>query len=129
MAAMECGVDSVSHIGVNRLRAKSVRLGELLIELMASECADFGFELASPRDAERRGSHISWRHPEAYAISQALIAEGVVGDFRAPDLLRLGLAPAYLRFVDIWDAVAVLKRIMEEGRWDRPEYKARSKVT
>jgi len=93
------------------------------------ECAGFGFELASPREPERRGSQVSLRHPEGYAIVQALIAAGVIGDFRAPDLLRFGFAPAYLRFVDVWDAVAALKGIMEAGSWDRPEHYERARVT
>ena len=76
--------------------------------------ASHEFELASPRQNDKRGSHVSLRHPEGYAIMQALIAEGVIGDFRAPDLLRFGFAPAYIRFVDVWDAVSVLRRIMEE---------------
>jgi len=69
------------------------------------------------------------RHPEGYAIVQALIARGVIGDFRAPDLLRFGLAPAYLRFVDVWDAVAALRTVMAEREWARPQHRARAKVT
>ena len=72
---------------------------------------------------------MSFRHPEGYAIMQALIADGVIGDFRAPDLLRFGFAPAYVRYVDVWNAVASLREIMEGGKWDRAEYKERAKVT
>ncbi len=129
LAALECGVESIADIGIDRLRAKSVALSELLIALVERECGDFGFELASPREAERRGSQVSLRHPDGYAVMQALIAEGVVGDFRAPDILRFGMTPAYLRFVDIWDAVTVLRRIMNERLWDRPEFRSRAQVT
>ena len=129
LAALECGVESIAEIGIDRLRAKSVALSELLIALVERECGDFGFELVSPREAERRGSQVSLGHPDGYAIMQALIAEGVIGDFRAPNILRFGMTPAYVRFVDVWDAVAVLRGIMNERRWDRPEFRARAKVT
>ncbi len=129
LAALECGVAEIAAIGIEALRAKSLALSGLFIELVERECAGFGFELASPRDPERRGSQVSLRHPEGYAIVQALIAAGVIGDFRAPDLLRFGFAPAYLRFVDVWDAVAALKGIMEAGSWDRPEHHERARVT
>ena len=129
LAALECGVASVAEIGVDALRSKSVALTELFIALVERECGGHGFELASPRDKDRRGSQVSFRHPEGYAIMQALIAEGVIGDFRAPDLLRFGFAPAYVRYVDVWHAVASLRGIMEGRAWDRPEYKERGKVT
>ena len=129
LAALECGVKGIAEIGVEALRSKSVALTELFIALVDRECAGHGFELASPREADRRGSQVSLRHPEGYAIMQALIADGVIGDFRAPDLLRFGFAPAYVRSVDVWDAVASLKRIMNEGSWDRDEYRTRARVT
>ena len=129
LVALDCGVEGISEIGVDALRTKSVALTELFIALVESECAGHGFELASPRDGDRRGSQVSFRHPEGYAIVQALIADGVIGDFRAPDLLRFGFAPAYVRYVDVWNAVASLREAMECGRWDRAEYKKRAKVT
>jgi kynureninase len=129
LAALECGVAGIAEIGIGPLRAKSLALSELFIGLVERECAGFGFELASPREAERRGSQVALRHPEGYAIVQALIGVGLIGDFRAPDLLRFGFAPAYLRFVDVWDAVAALRGIMEAGSWDRPEHRRRAKVT
>ena len=98
LAALECGVATIERGGVDRLRRKSTALTELFVRLVEQECAGFGLSLASPREAERRGSQVSLRHPEGYAIVQALVARGVVGDFRAPDLLRFGFAPAYLRF-------------------------------
>ncbi|MFC2144368.1 kynureninase [Acidobacteriota bacterium] len=129
LAALECGVASVAEIGVDALRSKSVALTELFTALVERDCGGHGFELASPRDKDRRGSQVSFRHPEGYAIMQALIADGVIGDFRAPDLLRFGFAPAYVRYVDVWNAVASLRGIMEGGKWDRAEYKERAKVT
>lgn len=129
LAALECGVETIAGIGIERLRAKSVALTEMFKILVERECAGFGFELASPGEASRRGSQVSFRHPEGYAIMQALIAGGVVGDFRSPDILRFGLAPAYIRFVDVWDAVAKLREIMEMRAWDRAEFRARARVT
>ena len=129
LAALECGVASVVTAGVERLRAKSVALTELFIALVERDCREWGLEVVSPRDPVRRGSQVSLRHGEGYAIVQALIDAGVVGDFRAPDLLRFGFAPAYVRFVDVWDAVAALTKIMEEGGWDRPGYRVRARVT
>jgi kynureninase len=129
LAALECGVGGISEIGVDALRSKSVALTELFIALVERDCGGHGLELASPRERDRRGSQVSFRHPEAYAIMQALIADGVIGDFRAPDLLRFGFAPAYVRYVDVWNAVASLRHIMENETWDRAEYKDRAKVT
>ena len=129
LTALECGVETIERGGVARLRRKSVALTDLFILLVEQECAGLGLALASPREAERRGSQVSLRHPEGYAIVQALIARGVIGDFRAPDLLRFGLAPAYLRFVDVWDAVAALRTVMAEREWARPQHRARAKVT
>lgn len=129
LAALECGVEGIAAIGVDSLRSKSVALTELFIALVERDCANHGFELASPRDADRRGSQVSLHHSHGYAIMQALIADGVVGDFRAPDLLRFGFAPAYVRYVDVWDAVASLRRVMDDGSWDRDEYRSRARVT
>ncbi len=129
LVALECGVDTVAAAGVDRLRRKSVALGELFIRLVEQECAAFGLEPASPRDAGRRGSQVSFRHAEAFAIVRALVARRVVGDFREPDVLRFGLAPAYLRFVDVFDAVAALHDVMARGEWERPEHRRRTRVT
>lgn len=129
LAALERGVAAIAGIGINALRAKSEALTEFFISLVERDCAGYGFELASPRNSQRRGSQVSFRHPEGYAIVQALIADGVVGDFRAPDFLRFGFAPAYVRYIDVWDAVASLREIMEGEKWDRAEFRERSKVT
>jgi kynureninase len=88
-----------------------------------------GLALASPREAARRGSQVSFRHAEGYAVMQALIARGVIGDFRAPDLLRFGFAPLYLRFVDVFDAAAALREVLAGRAYDSPAFRRRAKVT
>jgi kynureninase len=129
LAALECGVATIERAGVARLRRKSQSLTDLFVRLVEQECGTDGLALASPRDAERRGSQVSLRHAEGYAIVQALVARGVIPDFRAPDLLRFGFAPSFLRFVDAWDAVAALRSVMEAREWERPQHRVRAKVT
>ena len=129
LAALECGVETVAGAGIERLRQKSVAMTELFVRLVEQECGTLGFDLASPRDPDRRGSQVSLRHLEGYAIVRALTARGVIGDFRTPDVLRFGFAPAYLRFVDVFDAVAALRQVMEGHEWERPENRVRAKVT
>ncbi len=129
LAALACGVETVARVGIERLRRKSLALTETFIGLIERECAGHGFELVSPADGARRGSQVSYRHSQGYAVMQALIRDGVIGDFRPPDLLRFGFAPAYVRFADVWDAVARARRIMDERSWDRPELHVRAEVT
>jgi len=129
LAALECGVETIARAGIDRLRTKSVALTHLFIRLAEQECGGFGFSLASPREAERRGSQVSLRHPEGYAIVQALAARGVIGDFRTPDVLRFGFAPAYVRFADAWDAVAALRAVMASREWARSEFQEKGRVT
>lgn len=129
LAALECGVDLMLEADMAALRAKSVGLGELFAVRMAPLCEEYGFVLASPADHAARGSQISYTHPDGYAIMQALIARGVIGDFRAPDILRFGLTPLYLRYADVDRAVAILAEIMASRAWDRPEYRIRAAVT
>jgi kynureninase len=86
-------------------------------------------EFIGPSDPAQRGSQLSYRHPEAYAIAQALIARGVIPDFREPDVLRLGLAPAYLRFEDCWHAAQALGQVLANGEWQRAEFRMRAAVT
>ena len=129
LAALECGVDVLLEAESETRHAKSAALGDVFIALVAQECANFGFELAAPPEAAHRGSQISFAHAQSYAIMQALIARGVIGDFRAPDLIRFGFAPLYNSYADIWDAVATLREIMETGAWDLPELRTRAAVT
>jgi kynureninase len=85
--------------------------------------------LATPRDPARRGSQVSFAHEQGYAVMQALIARGVVGDFRAPDLIRFGFSPLYIRHVDVWDAAETLRDVLVTGAWRRPEFQHRAAVT
>jgi kynureninase len=127
LAALEVGVELIAEIGVGRLHEKSQALSEFFLECLADRSIDL--DLVSPRDPRRRGSQLSFRHPEAYAICQALIARGVIGDFRAPDILRLGFAPAYLRFEDMAEAARHLAEVLESDEWQREEFSRRAAVT
>lgn len=129
MAALEASVELILEAPMQEIRRKSIALGDAFIELMERHCAGLGFELASPRDGERRGSHVSYRHAASYPMMQALIRGGVVGDCRPPDLLRFGFAPLYNRYVDVWDAVAKIAQIARTRAWDRPEFHAHRPVT
>ena len=116
IALVEEGAALLAEAGIGRLRAKGVALTELLIALHDQWLAPLGFQLASPREAALRGSHVSLAHPDGWRISQALIARArVVPDFRPPDRIRLGPAPVTTRFVDVWDAMDRLRRIVAEG--------------
>ncbi|WP_373487255.1 kynureninase [Blastomonas sp.] len=129
LVALESGVDLHLQADMATIREKSLQLGALFCELMEARCADFGFELVSPRDANQRGSHISYAHVHGYEIMQALKAADVIGDFRTPDVLRFGITPLYLRHRDIYDAVERLREICLTRAWDRPEYRERAAVT
>jgi len=129
LKALEVGVDLHLEVDRDALRAKSIALTERFVELVMERCAGFDLTLASPEEAADRGSQVAFRHEQGYPIMQALIARGVIGDFRAPDLLRFGFAPLYLRFVDLWDAVAQLHQVLAERAWDRPELRERAVVT
>jgi kynureninase len=129
LKALEVGVDLLCDVDLAAVQAKSRRLGDCFIGLVEERCAGHGLTLASPREAGRRGAQVAFRHTEGYAIMQALIAQGVIGDFRAPDLIRFGFAPLYLRFANLWDAVEILREVLQERAWDRPEFKQRASVT
>jgi len=116
LAAVEEGVRLTAEAGVDRLRAKSVALCDLIVAAHDAWLAPLGFELGSPRDGERRGSHVSIRHPDAWPICRALIERAaVIPDFRAPDSIRLGVAPLYTSFSDVWRALDRLRRLVEAG--------------
>jgi kynureninase len=116
LAAVEEGVKLTAEAGVARLREKSAALCELIVALHDAWLAPLGFALGSPRDPAARGSHVSLRHPEAWPICRALIERAnVVPDFRGPDSVRLGVAPLYTRFVDVWDALDRLRGLVERG--------------
>ena len=127
MAALEAALAVWDGVDMKDVWTKSTALFDLFHALMAARCPDFG--CITPRDPERRGSHISFAHPHAFEICQALIARGVIGDFRSPDVLRLGLTPLYLGYADIWCAVDILAEIMTQESWREPAYAVRGKVT
>ncbi len=129
MSALECGVEMLLEADMQRIRAKSLALSDLFIELVETRCRGYGLELVTPRDRTIRGSQASFTHPEGYAIMRALIESGVIGDFRAPNILRFGFTPLYTRYVDLWDAVTRLRRILKSRAWDRPDFKQRKNVT
>ncbi|MEZ5681505.1 MAG: kynureninase [Erythrobacter sp.] len=129
LSLAELGLDIATRADIDLVRAKSQALTGLFIQLVEERCAGFGFELATPRDPEARGSQVSFSHADGYPIMRALIDRGVIGDFRAPDTVRFGFAPLYLRYVDIWEAVETLMEIMAEEIWKRPEYSEREAVT
>ncbi len=113
LAAAREGIEISAEAGIEQLRTKGKALTSLMVDLFDSLPSKYGFTLGSPRSPEQRGSHVSLRHDDGYRIAQALIGRGVVPDFRAPDLVRLGAAPLYTRFVDVWDAFTRLRDIME----------------
>jgi len=127
MAVLEEALRVWDGVAMADVRAASVALSERFIAGVEAACP--GLVLASPRDPARRGSQVSFRHPDGYAIMQALIAAGVIGDFRAPDILRFGFAPLYNTNADVDRAVAVLADIVADRAWDRPEFRARAAVT
>ena len=148
MAALECGLDVFAEAeplgGVAALRAKSIALGDLFIALVETRCAGLGLELVTPRNGAERGSQASFAHVDGWRVMQALIARGVVGDFRAGeprpegarrdpalegDLLRFGFTPLYTRFVDAWDAVEQLRDVLASGAFRDERYGRRAKVT
>ncbi len=129
MAALDAALDVWDRVDLQALRDKSVAMCDVFIQLVERRCDGLGLTLASPRDSEMRGSQVSFRHAEGYAVMQALIDRGVIGDFRSPDLLRFGFTPLYLRYVDVWDAVDILTDILSTGSWNQDAYKRRAAVT
>jgi kynureninase len=134
MAALECGVDTVLAAeavgGMAALRAKSLAMTRAFAALVEARCGGQGLSLVSPTDDTWRGSQVCLAHREiGYPVIQALIARGVIGDFRAPDILRFGFTPLYLRHVDVWDAVDHLKQVLERGEWREARFNQKAAVT
>ncbi len=127
LAALEAALDVWDIADIHDVRAKSIELSEAFIAAVEAACLTL--TLASPRDAHERGSQVSFRHPEGYAIMQALIARGVIGDFRAPDILRFGFTPLYIGLDEVLRAAEILAEVMAGDLWNRPDYKARARVT
>lgn len=129
LSALDAAVDVLLEAGIKAIQKKSESMTELFIRLVEETCGEYAFELASPRNAERRGGHVSLRHEHGYAVIRAMDAAGVVGDFRMPDILRFGFSPLYQRYTDIWRAVEVLRSVMDEGAWQAPGYQQMAAVT
>jgi kynureninase len=125
LAALDAALEAFAGVDLNAVKAKADRL----FDIFTGELAGLGeLELLTPADAERRGTQVSLRHEDAYAVMQALIAQGVIGDFRQPDILRFGLTPLYLGHAEVRRAALGLREIIETGAWDRPNFKVRAKV-
>ena len=116
-AAFEAALDAFEGITMAQVQAKGRALGELMIRLYDERLAPLGCGLSASRDGARRGNHVSITHPSGYQIMQALIARGIIGDFRAPDVMRFGFGPLYVRYVDIWDAVLAVEDLLVSGAW------------
>ena len=129
MMALEVAIDLWLGVDQGEARRKSMALGDLFIRLVDETCRDLGLEVASPRNAEARGSQVSLRHKQAYRVIRALIDRGVIGDFRTPDIMRFGFAALYTRYVDIFDAVRCLREVLTSRAWERPEYATPMSVT
>ena len=129
MVALEEGLKTFERIEIGDVRAKSIVLGDLFLKLVEERCGDAGFGVACPREGSKRGSQISLSHAEGYAIMQALIGDGVVGDFRAPNIVRFGFAPLYTRYVDVWDGIDRLASIIARAAWREERFHARAPVT
>ena len=127
LTALEAALDAWDGVSMADVRERSIALVDLFIREVEKRCPEL--ELASPRDGSKRGSQVSFRHPQGYAIMQALIARGVIGDFRAPDAIRFGITPLYIGEEDILKASDILKEIMAQRLWDRPEFRRKALVT
>lgn len=122
MAALDTALEVFDGVPPAALEAKAAALTETFLRLVDARCGD-AVEVVTPRDPTARGAHVSLRHPQARALSQALVARGVIGDHRPPDLVRFGFAPLYVRHIDVWDAVEDLADLLATDGWDRPEHR------
>jgi kynureninase len=127
LAALDAALDVWDDVSLDDVRRASIALGDLFIGALEARCPEL--ILASPRDGQKRGSQVSFRHENGYAIMQALIARGVIGDFRAPDAIRFGFTPLYLGESDVRAAIDVIDDVMTNRRWDTPEYRKMAVVT
>ena len=129
LAALDAGLGVFEGVDLARVRQKSLALGNLLLDLVEPRKERWQMEIVGPRQDERRGSQVSLRHPHGYAIIQALIERGVVGDFRRPDILRFGLTPLYQRYVDVWHLVEHLDEVMSTRAYEDPRFQREKAVT
>lgn len=129
LTALDAALDAFAGVDMAVARGRAGALGDLFIERVETRCAGRGLSLASPREASARGGQVAFSHPDGWAIMQNLIARGVVGDFRAPDIIRFGFAPLYVRHVDVWDAVEILGEILDSESWRDTRYQTVAAVT
>lgn len=129
MAALEAGLDLQLEADPVAVEAKGLSLCRLFSDLVERRCAGHGLALTGPREMEHRGLHVSFAHPDGYALVQALIARGVIGDFRDPDIARFGFSPLYLSHGDVWDAVEILRDVLETRAFEAPEFRVGAAVT
>jgi kynureninase len=129
LRALKGALDIWDEVDLTAVRAKSMALTDLFIQLVEARCDGYGLALESPRDARQRGSQVSFRHEHAYRVMQALIERGVIGDFRAPATIRFGFTPLYTSYEDVWRAIAVLEDILRTGAWQDPRFTVRAAVT
>ena len=129
LSLVECGLDIALSANMGDVRRKSLALTDLFIDLVEQHCGEFDLKLITPRDHASRGSHVSFVHAEGYSIMKALISRGVIGDYREPGVLRFGITPLYIGYVDVWNAVDVLRDILENKTWDTAEFREREAVT
>ncbi|MGB9990833.1 kynureninase [Pseudoduganella rhizocola] len=118
LAMVECGLEIFAQTSMAAIREKSLALTDLFIALVEARCAGHPLELVTPREHARRGSQVSFAHPHGYAVMAALIARGVIGDYREPHIMRFGFTPLYTSFADVWDAVEILKQILDNKAYD-----------
>jgi kynureninase len=128
LAALEAGLSTFDGIAMRDLTAKSRSLSQLFIDEVEARCGG-EVRLASPRDPNLRGSHVVFGHADGYAVMQALIARGVIGDFRAPNLMRFGFAPLYNSHAEMVRAAEILADVLRTREWDQPRFRERAKVT
>ncbi|MDH4568607.1 kynureninase [Pseudomonas sp. BN414] len=129
MALVECGLDTYAKTDMQALRQKSLALTDLFIDRVQARCGKHPLTLVTPLEHARRGSHVSFEHPEGYAVIQALIDRGVIGDYREPRIMRFGFTPLYTRFVDVWDAAEILGEVLDSGAWREERFMTRKQVT
>ena len=129
LRALKGALSIWDEVDMNALRQKSVALTDLFIRLVEAKCGQYGVELETTRDGEKRGSQVSFIHGNAYEVMQALIERGVIGDFRAPSTLRFGFTPLYVGYRDVWRAVTVLEDILSSGSWREARFAVRTAVT
>lgn len=129
LTALDAALDAFDGVDMVQARAKAGALGDLFIERVEARCVSKGLALVGPHEAAARGGQVSFAHPDGWAVMQNLIARGVIGDFRRPDVIRFGFAPLYVRHVDVWDAVEVLGDILDSESWRDERFQAVSAVT